>query len=64
MTGDAIDSVLAGEEDNAGTEADFDDDTKARIEVAISLCLLVGIIQVGSDAFGVDGCMSRPIGVP
>ena len=38
MTGDAIDSVLAGEEDNAGTEADFDDETKARIEVAISLC--------------------------
>ena len=50
MTGDAIDSVLAGEDDNPGTEADFDDETKERIEIAISLCLLVGIIQVGTGA--------------
>ena len=51
MTGDAIDSIVDGEEtgitptsspEGVGQE----DDTAIRVQVAIALCLLVGIIQV------------------
>ena len=46
MTGDAIDSIVSVELTNRDGRANFDEETELRIQVAISLCLLVGIIQV------------------
>ena len=53
MAGDAIESIVAQEADETSNEGGrtatdnaIDDNTELRIQVAISLCLLVGIIQV------------------
>ena len=53
MAGDAIESIVAQETDETSNEGGItatdnaiDDNTELRIQVAISLCLLVGIIQV------------------
>ncbi|XP_072033238.1 solute carrier family 26 member 6-like [Amphiura filiformis] len=45
MVADAIDGVVATEKDNQEEQIDYDAEIELRIQVAISLCLLVGIIQ-------------------
>ncbi|XP_072033239.1 prestin-like [Amphiura filiformis] len=47
MVGDAIDDVVSAETSNRDRPLDADDETELRIQVAISLSLLVGFIQVG-----------------
>ena len=63
MTGNAIDNFLDGKEDTADiatvaptaevTAPPFDADME-RVQVAMSLCLLIGIIQVSNSKVRLD----------
>ena len=48
MTGAAIDTIVTQETDTTppNSRNNEDDATELRIQVAVSLCLLIGVIQV------------------